>query len=449
VSRARVAALSLMALTLVAIVFFSRLTASHDSQPSPATGSVAAPEAAYESTTATTEELIAFWRARVERNPRDYISYAELGGAFLRQARETGDVGSYSRAEASVEQALGLNPKYETALSYLAAVLYAQHDFAGALGRAERVYALNPGSAQALAVIGDASLELGRYDEAGSAYDKLLELSRTPPVFSRLARLAELKGQPHKAVELLTGAASEADAAVGSPESRAWYRLQLGNLYFNTGDLESAKTQYDLSLDAFPDYVHALAALGRIHTARAEYDEAIAFYQQVVARQPVAEYVIALGDTYQAAGRVADAQRQFDLVDAINALYEANGINTELSMALYLADHDTRVADAVAAARAVYQKQPGSIYAADVLAWSLYKVGRPEKALPYSQEALRLGTQDALILFHASMVNRELGNTEEARGLLAQALEINPHFSVLYAKQAAAALDELSALVRN
>lgn len=448
-SKGRLIALVLILGAVIALAGSSRLRSSDE----PATaGTASSPVASVGnvpgSGVLTTGELVDFWLARVERNPRDYISYANLGGTFIRLARETGDVDSYSRAEAALEKALEINPDYSSAISYMAAVLYAKHDFAGALERAERIYSFDPGAAQALAVVGDSHLELGDYGEAQSAYDKLLELSQTPPVYSRLARLTELKGHPQEAIELLRRAAAEADDGVTSQESLAWYRLQLGNLYFNTGKIESAEAEYQRSLKAFPAYVHALAGLAKVRAARGDYGDAASLYGKVVDRYPIPEYVAALGDVYLAAGREDEASQQYDLVAAIDKLYKANGVNTDLQMALFFADHDLRLGEALRQARTEYERR-GSIQAADVLAWALYKSGQYEEAREYSREALRLGTQDALMLFHAGMIYDRLGEYEKARDHLERAIQINPGFSVLYAGTAADTLQKLQSVVRS
>ena len=446
-SKGRLIALVLILGAVIALVGSSRLRSLDEpSTPGPASPPVAAVGDVPGSGVLTTGELVDFWRERVERNPRDYISYAELGAAHIRQARETGDVSNYSRAEAALETALEIKPNYSSAISYLANVLYAKHDFTGALERAERIYSFDPGAAQALAVVGDSHLELGDYGEAELAYDKLQDLSQSPPVYSRLARLAELKGQPQEAIELLRRAAVEADDGVTSQESLAWYRLQLGNVYFNTGNIESAEAEYESSLKAFPAYVHALAGLAKVQAARGGYDAAASLYGQVVDRYPIPEYVAALGDVYLAAGREDEASQQYDLVAAIDKLYKANGVNTDLQMALFFADHDLRLGEALRQARTEYERR-GSIQAADVLAWALYKSGEYEKARDYSQEALRLGTQDALMLFHAGMIYDRLGEYEKARNHLERAIQINPAFSVLYGSTAADTLKELQSVV--
>jgi tetratricopeptide (TPR) repeat protein len=179
-----------------------------------------------------------------------------------------------------------------------------------------------------------------------------------------------------------------------------------------------------------------------VASAGGDYDRAIDLYTQVTQRQPLPQYVIALGDTYAAAGRGADAQRQYDLVGAIDQLYRANGINTDLQMALYFADHGDP-AEALRQAQAVHDLQPDNIYTADALSWALYRNARSSEAATYSEAALRLGTQDPLLLFHSGMIRFSLGDRDGARDLLGRAIALNPRFSLLHAGEAAGTLAQL------
>jgi tetratricopeptide (TPR) repeat protein len=83
------------------------------------------------------------------------------------------------------------------------------------------------------------------------------------------------------------------------------------------------------------------------------------------------------------------------------------------------------------------------VYTHDVLAWALYRNGRLQEALAEMTEALRLGTRDARLFFHAGLIHHALGHAEQAREYLEQALATNPHFHVL---QADVARDVLVAL---
>src|SRR5205814_975643 len=142
-------------------------------------------------------------------------------------------------------------------------------------------------------------------------------------------------------------------------------------------------------LARFPGYVHADAGLARVDAAEGRYGEAAARLRDVVARLPIPAYVIMLGDILQASGRHADARREYALVGAIEKLFAANGVRTELQTAVFDLDHGRNVADALARARTAHASAPG-VYAEDALAWGLFRAGRCDEARAHSVRALRL-----------------------------------------------------------
>ena len=77
------------------------------------------------------------------------------------------------------------------------------------------------------------------------------------------------------------------------------------------------------------------------------------------------------------------------------------------------------------------------------MAWALYQAGQYAAAYDFSRQALQLGTQDALLLFHAGMIADRLGLSTEAQADLNQALSINPNFSIRYRDLAQRTLSEL------
>jgi tetratricopeptide (TPR) repeat protein len=443
-SAGRIAGVALVAVAIAAAVIWSRLGDAAGRHDITTTAAPLASESgvAAEGELLDAPSLIAFWLARTERDPRDFISLTELGRAHMRDARETGDVTAYARAEAALQRALQLNDAYAPALTHLAAVRYAQHDFAEALALADRVSGVFPDDGLALAIGGDARLELGDYDGAGRIYTRLGEMHDSAPVLSRQARFAELHGRTDEALALMRRAADDAASGGGTAEGRAWYQLQLGHLLINAGDTSGAEERYNEALAIFPGYVHAIAGLARVEAARGDLDASIARYAEAVRRQPIPEYVAALGDAYMSAGRHDEAQQQYDLVLAIDRLYADAGIDTDLAMALFLADHGDP-AEAVLRARAAHASRP-SVYASDALAWALYRAGRYEEARAASAEALRLGTRDAIMLFHAGMIDAALGDEDAARTRLEEALALNPNFSLVHARTASETLRALT-----
>ncbi|MCI0370895.1 MAG: tetratricopeptide repeat protein, partial [candidate division NC10 bacterium] len=83
------------------------------------------------------------------------------------------------------------------------------------------------------------------------------------------------------------------------------------------------------------------------------------------------------------------------------------------------------------------------IYAYDVLAWALYKNGKLQEARVAIQEALKLGTRDARLFFHAGMIAAALGEMVEAKAHLRRALETNSHFHLFHADLARKTLQDL------
>ena len=139
-----------------------------------------------------------------------------------------------------------------------------------------------------------------------------------------------------------------------------------------------------------------------------------------------------------ASGHERAARREYALVGAIERLFAANGVRTELQTAVFDLDHDRNVPDALRRARLAFTSAPG-IYSEDALAWGLFRAGRCEQAKAHSIHALRLGTRDALLLFHRAMIERCLGSAD-ARSWFEHALAINPNFSILWAPVARRAI---------
>jgi tetratricopeptide (TPR) repeat protein len=182
-----------------------------------------------------------------------------------------------------------------------------------------------------------------------------------------------------------------------------------------------------------------------VAAARGDDQRAITLLTPLVNRIPLPEYVILLGDVYSVAGQPDLAAQQYALVRAETQLLAANGVNTDLELALFEADHPEAgqtAAQVVETARAALADRP-SIYGHDALAWALYRAGDFDAAQAEMRQALQLDTQDALLHFHAAAIAQARGDLATARAEYRLALAINPNFSLLHAPEARAALAQL------
>ena len=368
---------------------------------------------------------------RLRTFPEDAAAYAGLGIAHLQQAREDGDAAHYQQAEAAFQTALERDAAQLDALLGMGMLALSRHDFAAAIPWAERALAVAPHKAEAVGLLVDANVELGRYDEALAQGQAMVDLRPGIGSYSRASYLRELHGDTDGAIDAMQMAL---DVAVPSTESWRWTAVQLGHLHFNRGEWAQADIYYQAALKSNAAYPFALAGRGRVAAAQDDSDSAIRFYAQAVDRLPLPEFVIPLGDLYTLSGQSAQANEQYGLVRVIQRLNQAAGMAVDMELALFEADYGDP-ATALQLARQAYAARP-SIHAADVLAWALHRNGQDAEAQQYSAESLRLGTQDALLHYHAGVIAHSLGDGDAARQHLQTTLEINPAFSILYGQDA-------------
>lgn len=381
---------------------------------------------------ASAETAVAGLEQRLAANPADAAGFAALGLARLQLVRETNDAAQYGLAEQALNQALTLDPQQGEAPIGLGVLALARHDFQGALKWADRAVAVYPYSVDVWNVRTDAYVELGQYPAAVQSAQYAVDHRPDQQSYSRVAYLRELHGDVTGA---MTAMQMAADAGRRGSEGAAWAQVQLGNLYWNAGRWDEAEQIYQATLRDRPNYTPAEAGVARVLAARGDYQAAIDRLYPLTERLPLPELVIWLGDLYTVTGQPDAARQQYDLVRVIQQLNQAAGMNVDLEMALFEADHGSDPTAALAQARAAYAARPG-IYGADVLAWALYRAGQSAEAQPYMQEALSLGTRDARLYYHAGVIAAALHDTAAACQHLQQALIINPVFNLLEAPHA-------------
>jgi len=385
-----------------------------------------------------TEALIKAYTETLRANPNDHDTLLLLGLAYYQHARETADPTDYGRAQQAFDRLIATNPDDVEALIGEGTIALARHDFAGALEIGQQALSLGQPVARIYGVIGDAQVELGRYVDAVKSVQSMVNTRPDLSSYSRVSYQRELHGQ-------LDGAISAMESAVeaGGPatENTEYVRVILGNLWFLKGDLAKAEASYEASLAHSPGYVYALAGLARVKAANGDLAGAIGLYRQAADRVPFPEFLIAQGETQEAAGLADDSARTYRLVRQIEGLFKANGVNTDLDLALFEAEHGDP-ATALELARAAYAATP-NIKAADALAWALFKNGQLPEARERALEALRLGTLDPSYLYHAGMIAKAQGDDAWARLWLGESVAANPAWSPLHAPRALAALAQL------
>ncbi|MEV1049186.1 tetratricopeptide repeat protein [Streptomyces sp. NPDC049916] len=367
---------------------------------------------------------------RVTRLPKDPGGWAALGMAYVQQARSTADPATYDRAEKALRTSFTVlaedNTDAEIGMGALAA---ARHDFPAALRWARKATASDPYSSSAYGVLADAYTQLGRYDEADEAVQKMADLRPDAASLARASYSFELKGDTDRARALM----SRSLAAAATRGDTSFAHNVLATLDLQDGDPRAALARTRTGLKAAPGDSALLETRARARTALGDTTEALADYRAAVAIAPLPHYLLGLGELEQSLGHREQAEEQYTLLRAQDRIREATGDPADTDAILFEADHgDPR--RAVTMAEQTLRTRP-FVAVHDAYAWALHKAGRDSQSLVQADKALATGARSALFRYHRAVVHHALGDSEAARNDLTEALR-EPAFHPLHADAA-------------
>jgi tetratricopeptide (TPR) repeat protein len=348
------------------------------------------------------QRRIAETEARLREQPHDAGAAVLLADALLRRARATVDSRAAGRARDVLKAVLQEHPGQYDALRMVGAIDLSLHRFRDALDEARRARDLRPDEAWNYGVMGDALIELGDYDEAFQAFDTMAARRPGAGAYARVAYARELQGNLEGALQAMQLAASATPSA--DVEAQAWYASQLGELNLKLGKLDEARREYRRAAFVFSNYPHAMLGQGKVLIAAGDADGALSIYLGQLERTPTLDLAARVGDLYARRGDGMQAEHYYQLAEDLAGPQTAQ---TEANLALFLADHDRKLADAVRIAESI-ARQRHDIFTDDALAWAYYKVGRLEDAYAASQRALRTGIKDERMLWRAAQIRSSL-----------------------------------------
>jgi tetratricopeptide (TPR) repeat protein len=394
----------------------------------------------------STDKRIATDSQLLERQPTNNQVAARLALDYIQKMRETVNFDYLKLASKQVDAILDRDPGNYEALRLRSEIEMERHNFGLVAEYSIEMTRFAPNDPGAWGSLGDASMELGAYDQAKAAYIKMVSLRPDLTSYNRLAWYYFVSGDPTHAIALMQAAVSAANAA---PENVAWCWGELGNMYWKTGRADDALKAYQSALAVFPNYYLAWAGIGRISSAHNDVKRSIEAYLKAQATVPMPEYSEALEDLYTRAGDAKAARQQRELIDAIEVTMQASGEKTNRNMALLYANQNRNLARAAELVQNEIKVRP-DVYTHDALAWVLFRQGKLEEAWKSEQIATAHATPEPAFYFHAGMISEALGKKTEARREFTRALELNPQWEY---RQSALAKSELgnsiSALFRN
>ena len=346
-------------------------------------------------------QTIAAMELRLRRQPDDERAAVALADALLRQTRVTGNAGLALRAEEVLrrvvaDEAAGDAAHYD-AHRMLAAVYLSQHRFRDAIREADRCRAVRPNDAWTAGVLGDAHIELGDYDAAFAAFDRMSALRPDAASYARTSYARELQGDLDGALRLMTMAA-EATPPLDA-ESVAWHHAQIGHLNLELGRVDAARRAFEHAAFVFPGHPLAVDGLAQVELAAGRREAALRLVQQRIAAAPSPADLALAGELLDALGHRDEAERDYKLAEAA----WRSDVPEPAKLARFLAEHHRTIDAAVRLAEQASADRD-DIFTNDALAWAYFNHGRLADARRAIGRALRTGTRDRDIRRHAAAI---------------------------------------------
>jgi tetratricopeptide (TPR) repeat protein len=349
---------------------------------------------------ATTDQRVAATLAALSATPGQVSDLEELASAYLQKMRETTDFSYVDRAAKLVDQALAKKPGDPEAMVLWNEIELNRHHFAKVVESTRALVKAAPGDVRLWGMMGDSLMEIGDYNAAAEAYEKMLKLRPGLASYNRVSWYRFVTGDADGAIEAMRRAVRVAGAA---PENLAWCLVDLGNLYFKTGKLDESERNFQAALEIFPEYHPAFAGLGKVAATRGRTADAIAAYSRAESIVPLPEYAGALRGLYLQDGNTAEGVKQEQLLDVVDRLARANFENTDRTLALILADQDRNLDRALELVRneLAFRRD---VYTYDALAWVLFRAGHLDEARNAMRKALAWHTPDPMFRRHADAI---------------------------------------------
>lgn len=350
-----------------------------------------------------TQDKTAELKAKLNVNPDDVKTRLQLATIFITEQRITGEHHYYYPAiEKILNGVLSIEPKNFEATVYKASLRMSQHQFADALKTAEEAKNINPNNAYVYGILVDANVELGNYEAAIAASDKMQALKPSLEAYSRASYLREIYGDYPGAIAAMKLAV---EAGLPGSEPQCWSRNVLGDLYFNTGKLAEAKAMYEENLFLRPSYAPSMAGLAKVETKMKNYTRAIALLDSANAIMPQSSFEEQKADVYVEMGDSKKAMEKYAEVQKL-LVADANSGHHSVSLELSRSFIKTNQWDSAKKyAMMEYTIRPKNIDVNNELAWIAYNQNDIVKAKEYLKVAESTGSKNPEFLKRASVIS--------------------------------------------
>ena len=363
----------------------------------------------------TRDRAIAFYAARVDRDPQGALDLAQLAGLYLQRARETGSHDDLHAAEDAARLSLARSrARNGRSLVTLANALMGQHRFAEAAAVAAELVRFDPEVASYRALQAEIALERGDDATVKAAFAALMEAGATADlgVAPRWARWLQMQGRDAAAYlcmqQALATARRNRDAL--PVEQLAWFHLRTGEAALRCGAARDADALFQAGLAIEPADPRLCVARARLAAQRGDWETARARADRALSLRVDTP---ALAVAYAAAVALGDCDRAHNIEQRLRACVAAHeGIDR--TYVAFLLDHgrDPAAALALAEADVAERRDPQAWH---LMARALLANDRAAEARAAMLQACRWGARDPEFQRTVAAIEAALGHDETGR----------------------------------
>ena len=373
-----------------------------------------------------TQNNAAVLSAKIKNNPADVKSLVALASIYLQEARITGNYEYYNEAALhTIKSILEKDANNFDALTIKATILLSQHQFEDALAIGEQLATLYSYNTYVQGLLVDANVELGNYNAALEAADKMISIRPDIRSYSRIAYLREIHGDIPGAIDAMKLAV---DAGAPGDENTEWCRYQMANLYEKIGKIKEAEMNYAITLNNRENYPYGLIGMAGIAVSQKDYRKALSLYQQAdtlisnhITKEGIAEVYNLTGETEKAKAMAAE------ILAHMKTISKAGNEDLEMAHAyIGMEDYNT----ALEYAMKEYKRRPENIEVNETIAIIYYKQADYSNALKFIDAALKTNCKNPELLSYTGLIYFNSGKKSDGKKILQQAVKNNPAIPV-------------------
>ncbi len=370
-------------------------------------------------------------RNKYNKDKTDFASLLKVVEVYIYEARVTGEHPHYYSAALNTlnwmlnqESSLTKDQKFNS-LFYKATVLLSQHRFNEALETGKEALELNDFNSGIYGVLVDANVEIGNYEEAVKMADKMIEIRPDLRSYSRISYLREIYGDVKGAKSAMIGAVKTGDPI---SEYTCWGLKTLGEIYESEGELDSAATCYEITLERRPNYPFGIAGLAKIQAKKGNTEEALKLYNEALEILPEIGFNIDVANLKMKQGKLENKEATINEIETMFKEDIESGHNMDLEYANFLYTFKDDYDAALALALKEHKNRANNIDVNKTLAFIYYGKKDIKNADKHLKVAMATGKKDAELFYLKGLI-------ENDNKLIEKSLAMNPYQSHQFLKE--------------